>query len=485
MSVFARSLPFVLASLLGLVVGCSCGPDGIAELIESSGTVDRDDAPVGETWRTTTVGESYTWDEAVRTTDGTASLRLGASSGIRMRPNTIIRFLRQGNSPQAGVRVENGEVELESREAMTLMTRAGAVLLEAGTTLRLVAGSADRLEVIAGRAILEGGTTVEAGRAVFLEAGSVVFDDGQPDAGPVAVDAFADDAFADDAYIEADAGPLPTGGNDDEARLEPSPGRAHIDLAAGETVTIHDMAPPTAVRFNLPAACTGMSTVTLAGGGEPVRYAGSGSIIAAVPSGRFRYTFRCGGGQASGGAVTVRRDDGSLRLESVAPRNLFDADGRTYDVLYQNALPIVTFRWAGGGAGPFFIEQETNGRTRSVTSPTNSHTFESGQLRDGDHRLTYVAGTRRSQTTRVRVRFDNAAPTAHIREPRGNVARGAVHVQGQAIEGASVSVGGSPLALDGDNRFEGDTTVPAELDALAIRFSHPRSGVHYYLRRVQ
>ena len=120
-----------------------------------------------------------------------------------------------------------------------------------------------------------------------------------------------------------------------------------------------------------------------------------------------------------------------------------------------------------------------------MTSPTNSHTFESGQLRDGDHRLTYVAGTRRSQTTRVRVRFDNAAPTAHIREPRGNVARGAVHVQGQAIEGASVSVGGSPLALDGDNRFEGDTTVPAELDALAIRFSHPRSGVHYYLRRVQ
>ena len=25
----------------------------------------------------------------------------------------------------------------------------------------------------------------------------------------------------------------------------------------------------------------------------------------------------------------------------------------------------------------------------------------------------------------------------------------------------------------------------AEVDALAIRFSHPRSGVHYYLRRVQ
>jgi len=28
-------------------------------------------------------------------------------------------------------------------------------------------------------------------------------------------------------------------------------------------------------------------------------------------------------------------------------------------------------------------------------------------------------------------------------------------------------------------------TVPAELDALAVRFSQPRSGVHYHLRRVQ
>lgn len=483
MSAFARIfIVFVLASLS---FGCSCGPEGIAELIEGAGTIERDDAPLGEAWRGTSVGESYTWDEAVRTSaDSTASLRLGASSGLRMQPNTIIRFLRQGSSSQAGLRVENGEVEFDTHETIRLTTRQGVVELSPGT-FRLRAGSADRLEVIAGSAVLEGGVTIEAGRAVLLEMGSVIFDDELADAGPPPVDAYADDAFGDDAFIEADAGPLPVAAGDVEARLEPSPGRAHIDLIAGETVTIHDMSPPTAVRFNLPAACSGMSTVTLVGGSEPVRYAGSGSIIAAVPSGRYRYTIRCGGGSASGGSVTVRRDDGSLRLESVAPRNLFDADGRTYDVLYQNALPIVTFRWASGGTGPFFIEQETNGRTRSVTSATSSHTFESGQLRDGDHRLTYVAGTRRSQTTRVRVRFDNAAPTAHIREPRGAVSRGSVHVQGQAIEGAAVSVGGSPLALDGDNRFEGDTTVPADVDALAIRFSHPRSGVHYYLRRVQ
>jgi NAD(P)-dependent dehydrogenase (short-subunit alcohol dehydrogenase family) len=130
------------------------------------------------------------------------------------------------------------------------------------------------------------------------------------------------------------------------------------------------------------------------------------------------------------------------------------------------------------------VEVVSGGRTRILPSPSSSHVFDSGSLRDGEHRLTFLAGGRRSATTVVRVRFDNAAPTAHIREPRGAVARGTVHVSGMAIEGATVSVAGTPLTLDGDRRFDGDVGAPADLDALAIRFSHPRSGVHYYLRRV-
>jgi hypothetical protein len=239
------------------------------------------------------------------------------------------------------------------------------------------------------------------------------------------------------------------------------------------------------VRIDLPATCTGQTFVSLPSGGRGVRFEGSGAIIVSVPAGRFRYSVRCGGGgSAPGGTLSVRRDDGSLRLESVPPRNLFDADGRRYDVLYQNALPIVTFRWASAGGGPYQVEVVSSGRTRVLPSPSSSLVFDSGALRDGEHRLTFLAGGRRSPTTIVRVRFDNAAPTAYIREPRGTVARGAVHVSGMAIEGATVSVGGTPLTLDGDNRFEGDVTAPAELDAIAIRFAHPRSGVHYYLRRV-
>ncbi len=480
-----------LVALALTAVGCSCGPEEVAVLTAAQGIVDRDDAPAGDTWRTTVIGETYTWDEAVRTApDATAALVLGGTSGVRMQPGTVIRFLRQP-SDRAGIEVTSGEAELESSGAgLSLVTHAGTVNLEAGTRIRLRAGPAERIEVVAGRVQFDDGVTVEAGRAVMVEVGSVILEDlvgpdagapELPDAGPPDTGEIADAGI--DAWIDPE---LEDPGEEASAEgtLQPSPARAHVAIAAGDSATFHDANAPVAVRIDVPGSCTGPTSVTLSAGGRGVRFEGTGSIITSVPAGRFRYTFRCASGQAPGGTITVRRDDGSLRLESVPPRNLFDADGRRYDVLYQNALPIVTFRWAGAGAGPFQVEVVSGGRTRILPSPSSSHVFDSGSLRDGEHRLTFLAGGRRSPTTIVRVRFDNAAPTAHIREPRGAVARGTVHVSGMAIEGATVSVAGTPLTLDGDHRFDGDVSAPGDLDALAIRFAHPRSGVHYYLRRV-
>ena len=495
-------LAALLTTLLGLLgtlgpsslcTGCSCGPERVAELTAAQGIVDRDDAADGECCRATAAAETYTWDEAVRTApDATASLVLGGTSGVRMQPGTVVRFLRQP-SDRAGVEVTSGEVELDSSgSGLSLVTHAGTVELESGTRIRLRAGPAEHIEVIAGRVQFDDGVSVEAGRAVLVEVGSVILEDESPDAGPppepdagppvVETPDAGLDAFADEGE------PIDDEGTSGEAPLSPSPARAHFALASGESATVHDTAPPVAVRIEPPAGCGGLVSVTLSGSGRSTRFEGTGAVLVSVPAGRVRYTVRCATGQppesARTGAITVRRDDGSLRLESVPPRNLFDADGRRYDVLYQNALPIVTFRWAQAGGGPYQVEVVSGGRTRVVPASGSSHVFDSGALRDGEHRLTFLAGGRRSPTTIVRVRFDNAAPTAHIREPRGAVARGTVHVAGMAIEGATVSVGGTPLALDGDNRFEGDVSAPTDLDAIAIRFAHPRSGVHYYLRHV-
>ena len=113
----ARAL-FVLVSLVA--VGCSCGPDSVAELTAAQGIVDRDDATPGDTWRTTIVGETYTWDEAVRTApDATAALVLGGSSGggssgVRMQPGTVIRFDRRALLP-ANVDPVSGRVQDENR----------------------------------------------------------------------------------------------------------------------------------------------------------------------------------------------------------------------------------------------------------------------------------------------------------------------------------------------------------------------------------
>jgi hypothetical protein len=498
----------------GLLDACSCGPDAVAQLTEARGGVERDDAAEGVAWHTTAVGETYTWDEAVRTaSDATASLVIGGSSGVRMQPGTVIRFSRQP-SPRAGgeatgVEVTSGAVELDASGAgVSLVTRAGAVQLPSGTRIRLQAGPAERIEVIAGRVQFDDGVVVEAGRAVIVEVGRVILEDEAPAA--VADAGVPAETEAPDAATELPEDPLPqaplprAGGLDpsledatepaeanavgNDAPIVTSPARAHLALTAGESVTVHDTAPPVAIRIDPPGGCGGIVTVTLTSSGRGTRFEGRGNVIVSVPAGRARYAVRCASASPADhertGVITVRRDDGSLRLESVPPRNVFDADGRRYDVLYQNALPIVTFRWAQAGAGPYQVEVVSGARTRTLTASSSSHVFESGALRDGEHRLVFVAGSRRSPPTTVRVRFDNAAPTAHIREPRGAVSRGSVHVSGMAIDGATVSVGAAQLPLDGDNRFEGDLSTPADLDALAIRFAHPRSGVHYYLRRV-
>ncbi|GAB4215221.1 MAG: hypothetical protein OHK0013_40600 [Sandaracinaceae bacterium] len=110
-----RSSALALSTCLALAAwGCACGPERVAELREADGIVDRDDAAAGENWQTTIVGDNYTWNEAVRTVpNATASILLGSSSGIRMQPGTIVRFLRQA-SDRTGVQIANGEAELES-----------------------------------------------------------------------------------------------------------------------------------------------------------------------------------------------------------------------------------------------------------------------------------------------------------------------------------------------------------------------------------
>jgi hypothetical protein len=60
-----------------------------------------------------------------------------------------------------------------------------------------------------------------------------------------------------------------------------------------------------------------------------------------------------------------------------------------------------------------------------------------------------------------------------------------VEVAGVALEGSQVTVGGQRLAVDPQGRFRGRAPRPVSgVRAIAVRLEHPRSGVHYYVRRV-
>ncbi len=51
------------------------------------------------------------------------------------------------------------------------------------------------------------------------------------------------------------------------------------------------------------------------------------------------------------------------------------------------------------------------------------------------------------------------------------------------VDGAKVSVGGQPIAVDAHGRFRTEASPLGGDEAVGVRLEHPRTGVHYYVRR--
>ena len=268
-----------------------------------------------------------------------------------------------------------------------------------------------------------------------------------------------------------------------------APARPDFFVEAGASFTVRDPRPPTAVGFRFGGKCTGAGVIELRGvsGGAN----GTGSANVALPPGRHAYTLRCVkedgslGPSVANGTVRVMRDPGRTLLPRVPPATVVDTDGRRYTVLYQTLLPEITVRWPQGPeSGPYRLEVATRGQTQTFNVSGTRHRFESGEIGEGVHQLTFVAGGRRSPTTTLAIGFDNAAPTASVREPdNGSFSPGQqVRVAGIALDGWSVAVDGVEIPLDPQDRFDAQVTVPASQDGIGIRLSHPSRGVHYYVR---
>ena len=286
-------------------------------------------------------------------------------------------------------------------------------------------------------------------------------------------------------------------GRDGAVDQDRGPERSHVTITAGEVATIHDPGAPTNVAIDFSGRCPGDGIIEVgpSGRGRPTTRRGSGKVIVRLAPGRQDYRVHCivDGERSSevavAGRLAIGRDAGASPISNRAAANTVDADGRRYTVLYQSALPIMTFEWSDAPPAPSYtLRLSTRGRERVIPNlPRASHRLASSELTEGSYQFTFEAPSgRRSQTSTVTIGFDNAASTIWLQQPRpGRIVAGAtVRVAGVALRGSSVRVGDQELVLDGQFRFAGQVVAPTQEDALTIVATHPGLGVHYFVRRL-
>jgi hypothetical protein len=267
---------------------------------------------------------------------------------------------------------------------------------------------------------------------------------------------------------------------------ESGPDFLNIQVRAGESFVVHAPEVPVALAFDFSHKCKGQGVVELTQGKQRSRGVGKANL--SIPPGARGYTVRCIDARGVPGAVVARgtahvlRDAGTRDLPARAPTSIVEADGRSYTIYYQNQMPAVRVSWPNPPSATSY-QLLTDDKTIAVKTP--EHLFESGDLRDGVHRLTFSAGSRKSRTAKVDVRFDNTAATASLSTPsdRGFSPGETVVIEGVALPAWKLSVEGGTIEKVGADRFRGEVQTSAERPDIAVRLAHPRLGTHYYLRR--
>lgn len=261
-------------------------------------------------------------------------------------------------------------------------------------------------------------------------------------------------------------------------------------VAVGETLTIHDPKGSTAVQFSFNGKCGGGGFIEM---DKDPRYrtakvsGGKDSANMMVGGGSWAYRLRCS--SASGdtaavasGRIVVRRDSGTRRLLKEVAFDI-DADGRNYRVSYQSAIPNIAVRTKGEG-GPFKLHVAQGGTAQTFTGSSTKITIPGNTLKEGTY--TYWLernGVKDRKVSTLTIDFDNTAPQVYIEAPiNGRVWTDEIDVRGAVLPGWTAAVDAITIPMDGQRRFRAKVGKP-QGRALAIKLSHPKRGVHYYLRR--
>ena len=450
------------------VASCdACGDDGVAELRAIVGPVQRDFAASEGTWRSAPAGSMFNVGDGLRTGQGArAELQLVPDGRLRVEADTVVRFSDVAPSAEGGARqgtfdVETGSIELESGATELLVeAAAGVARVSKNSRVRVRRSGANDVgvEVAVGRAQVEHGNDIisaGSGETLALAVGRIEVE--RPGAEP------PPPRHRSEPQVEAppQAGPLEGGGEQSLDSFE-------LELPAGETATVHDPRPPIAIgllsspaikassssyaTFGAAAAASGRRPAHLLPGSPP------------VPTATASVAWATAGSTRGNGLLRVVRDAGGRSLPRTAPKISLDADGRRYNIRYQNLLPELRLRWPRAPeAASYQLELiAVDGAAIREQDSKPEIRLRSGRVREGEYRFSLSAGSARSPETTLRVTFDDTARTAQLTEPKDLVfAPGSsVRVAGAALASSTVRVGNVPLPLGGDGRFAQSVTAP-------------------------
>lgn len=274
--------------------------------------------------------------------------------------------------------------------------------------------------------------------------------------------------------------------------LDAIPRRVELALSAGDSATVHDARGSAAIQLRFSERCPGDGVIELDSSASfraPRQSSGEGAANLQVNAGSYHYRVRCesvagDGKPVASGRLTVVRDAGRRPLPPAPPPFSLAADGRTYRLGYQGAIPPLVVEWRGAKGAGYVLHLASAGKDLTFPASGATATIPGARLRDGSFSLWFEGGGQRSKVSTLIIDFDNTAPAVYIDEPDEDAAwaGSAVKVRGAVSADWTVSVDGVELPLDRQRRFSASVPAPSE-GVLAIKLSHPQRGVHYYLRR--
>lgn len=276
--------------------------------------------------------------------------------------------------------------------------------------------------------------------------------------------------------------------------IEAIPTYFDFRVSAGESFTIHDPKPPTAIQIQFGGKCGGGGIIELASNAQFRTSRVSGgkeSANLAVQPGSWAYRLRCTSGASEGNAVaqgriSVVRDSGTRALPKNPPSNSIDADGRVWKISYQSQIPTLIVNYRGATGSSYKLHLAEGGSEQAFDATKPQVTIAGTKLKEGTYTYWFDKdGVKQDKVSTLKIDFDQTAPQVYIESPaNGKPWAGDIDVRGAVLPGWTAAVDSVPIPIDGARRFAAKVDKPAGT-ALAIKLFHAKQGVHYYLRRAK